>query len=420
MILLVPLNPEVPNVLRPKLWPSVLMVICLSFIYFITHEIVATDSIYVEGITATLGETNEKGAHLDAQSENYLALRPLLSIAPAKGDWDVERLIKANFIHGSSTHLLLNSIGVFAGFRICMTFMPFLSALVIFLIGGTIGLWVSLLTSTQLSEYIPHVGASAGLFSLMGTYYVFNFRFRTQYFFWLPIRRGFISLKTSWFFFVDVILLELVLSAAQLFPDRVDSVDHIAHVIGFSSGVILAVGLRLFLKWPRFLQTRAEYLYWNHFIQKNPRMSQNKIHAWLELLRLNRYNDFLKLKICNSLKRTTVMASDPELNEIFKFFVPTFVRLNTFAVTKVIRTLINEDRQIPARWLSKVPYDIILRIAKSMISHSRQEYYLYRLLDQYKKAQDSKGRGTSTVEKLMAKLELEFGGSRKTESQKAS
>ena len=420
MILLVPLNPEVPSVLRPKVWPSLMMVFCLCFVYYLTADILSSDLAYVEKVETRNGERRDNSSRLDQQTEQYLSSRPLLTIAPAKGDWDFERIIKANFIHGSTTHLLLNSIGVFAGIRICMTFIPLLTAMLIFLFCGSLGLWASILTSQQISDYIPHVGASAGLFALMGTYYVFNFRFRTQYFFWLPIRRGFVSLRTSWFFFVDVILLELVLSAAQLFPDRVDSVDHIAHVVGFSSGVVLAVCLRFALKWPRFLQTRAEYLYWNHFILKNHRVKQNKIHAWLELLRLNRYNDFVKLKLCSSLKKTCAFTSDSELNEVFKFFVPTFVRLNTNAVTKVIRRLISEKREIPHRWLSKVPYDIIIRIAKSMTNQPRHEFFLYQLLTEYQRAQKGKGKGASTVEKLMVRLEAQFGKPPEKSTQKAS
>jgi len=409
MILLVPLNPEVPALLKPKVWPSIFMVLCLCLGYFSTRDTVVEDWKFVESVDTTTIKKKSGMVQLEETAENHLALRPLLSIAPAQGDWDIGRLLKANFIHGSLSHLILNSIGVFAGIRICMTFVPLLTAFLIFLIGGSLGLWVSLFTSQQISKFIPHVGASAGLFALMGTYYVFNFKFRTQYFFWLPIRRGFVSLRTSWFFFVDVLLLELVLSAAQLFPERVDSVDHIAHVVGFSSGMILALTLRLFLKWPGFLQTRAEYIYWVHFIKKNNGLRQRKIQSWLELLRLNRYNDFLKLRLCHALRKTTHSVTDTDLNEIFKFFVPTFVRLNTTPVATVIGNLISENRQVPGRWLAKVPYDIVIRISKALANHPRHEYYLYRLLADYKKAQEKKGKSHSTVEKLMARLESRYG-----------
>jgi membrane associated rhomboid family serine protease len=394
------------------------MVCCLLIGYFLTRDITRADNEYVQSVETSLQLKPSNSNHVDQETENYLALRPLLSIAPAQGNWDIERLIKANFIHGSLTHLLLNTIGVFAGIRICMTFMPFLTALAIFLVGGSLGLWISLITSKQISDFIPHVGASAGLFALMGSYYIFNFRFRTQYFFWLPIRRGFVCLKTSWFFFIDVILLELILSAAQLFPDRIDSIDHIAHVVGFSSGMALAIGLRFISSWPTFLQTRAEYIYWQSFGKKISRQKHHKIQVWLELLKINRYNDFLKRRLCKSIRRSPEELSDVELSEVFKFFVPTFVRLNTEMVAKVIQTLIKSNKPIPKRWLSRVPYDILIRLAKSMAVSSKDQQYLYRFLLEYKKAQEPKKKGNDNVEKLMSRLELELKIVEKSSSQK--
>lgn len=418
MILLVPINPEVPHALKPKIWPSILMVCILIIAFFLTKDTIRSDYSYVESVESDLTKTDTSSAHLDLKTETYLRSRPLLEIAPAKGSWDFQRLIKANFLHGSFSHLVFNSIGIFAGVRICTTFIPFISALAIFLIGGSLGLWVSVITSQQISDFIPHVGASSGLFALMGTYYFFNFRFRTQYFFWLPIRRGFVSLKTSWFFFVDVILLELVLSAAQLFPDRIDSVDHIAHVVGFLSGIFLAMGYRLVLRWPNFLQTRAEYLYWHHFGQHHSRNKDHKIEVWLELLRINRYNDFLKRRLCSFIKRKSIATTDPELNEVFKFFVPTFVRLNTSLVSSVIKTLIEEERPIPQRWLSKMPYDILLRLAKSLASSSRDQRHLYKFLVDYKRSQEPKGKGKANVDKLMARLEQEIPSNSETSQSK--
>ena len=407
MILLVPLNPEVPHLLKPRLWPSILMVGLLFLGYFLTKGVLLADAEYVDSVETTLRKKPQRSTLVDSETEDYLSLRPLLMVAPAQGDWNMERIIKANFIHGSLTHLLLNSIGIFAGIRLCMTFIPFLTAFAIFLLGGSTGLLISLLTSKQISEFIPHVGSSAGLFALMGTYYIYNFRFRTQYFFWLPIRQGFVCLRTSWFFFVDVILLELILSTAQLFPERIDSIDHIAHVIGFSSGMLLAVGVRFCQRWPSFLQTRGEYLYWHHFVRHNHHYKTRKTQTWLALLRINRYNDFLKIRICNSIKQNPWALSDTELNEVFKFFVPTFVRLQTAAVSNALQSLLAEDRHIPKRWLSRIPYDILIRLAKLMAASPKEHGYLYRFLLEYKIAQASLGKSNTSVEKLMARLELE-------------
>mgnify|MGYP006273007307 CR=1 FL=1 len=419
MILLVPLNPEVPQSLRPKVLPSFVMVLSLILGYLLTYQIISKDSEYVEAIENALPERPSVTAHLDPESEKYLSRRPLLTVSPSTGDWDLARLIKANFIHGSLTHLILNVVGVFAGVRICVTFIPFLSSLIIFLLGGTLGLWVSVITARQISDFVPHVGASAGLFALMGTYYIFNFRFRTQYFFWLPIRRGFVSLKTSWFFFVDVILLELVLSTAQLFPDRVDSVDHVAHVVGFAAGMLLALAYRFFLRWPSFLQTRAEYVYWQLFVREMKRPKQNKINIYLNLLQINRYNDFIKRRLCNSVAVQSKTLSENALGDSFKFFVPTFVRLNTTHVIRVIRSLYTYQRSVPQRWLSRVPYDIVILLAKTMAKQNKNQSHLYQFLIDYRKSQSSNQRNNSNVEKLMKNLELEFQRSTESKTQKA-
>lgn len=408
MILLVPINPEVPQVLRPSLWPSLLLVCLLILGFLTTKDVLKSDSEYISSLENSINSRSVPGKHLDKETEEYLALRPLLSVAPSKGDWDIERLLKANFIHGSETHLLLNAIGIFAGLRICTTFIPVLSGILIFLLGGSLGLWVSVITSKQISDYVPHVGASAGLFALMGTYYVFNFRFRTQYFFWLPIRRGFISLRTSWFFFVDVILLELVLSAAQLFPDHIDSIDHIAHVVGFFSGVILALGYRLVMRWPSFLQTRAEFVYWQLFAKEKTHRRNSKFQTWLELLQINRYNDFLKTYLCKAVIENPDAISDAELNEAFKFFVPTFARLNTGILIKAIKSLLSANRTVPHRWLSRVPYDIIIRIARNMAKQSRDRLLLFRFLSDYKATLNTQKKLNSNLDRLMTSLETEL------------
>ncbi|MFM8313580.1 MAG: hypothetical protein ACKOA8_04785, partial [Deltaproteobacteria bacterium] len=113
MILLVPLNPEVPHALKPKIWPSILMVFLLVLGFFLTKDIVKSDYAYVESIESDLTEKDSSSAHLDIKAESYLRNRPLLKVAPSKGSWSLEKLIKANFLHGSFSHLVFNSIGIF-------------------------------------------------------------------------------------------------------------------------------------------------------------------------------------------------------------------------------------------------------------------------------------------------------------------
>lgn len=405
MILLVPYTPEVPKPHRPKFWPSIFMVMCLSIAYVETQGIISEDTKYVESVESLLTKTAKTQKKLEQDAEAYLKLRPLLKVAPAKGNWDVRRLIFANFIHGSFMHFFLNAIGLFAGIRILSTFTPLLCSVCIFLVGGGFGLAMSLFSTRQFSEYIPHVGASAGIFALMGAYYAYNFRFRTTYFFWLPIRRGFVSLKTSWFFFFDVVLLELVLSTAQLFPDPLDGVDHIAHVIGFCTGLVLAHVLRYSQGWASHLQSRAEYLYWDKVILPRRTRKGASINDWIELLRINRYNDHLKINLCTSLVMECKNLTDKELNEAFKFLSPTFVRINTESVGQTLRVLLANNRQIPQRWLARTPYDLLIRLAKNLSTPAEDQHLLYEFLIAYKKAQPGEKDVDKKLQSLMTRLE---------------
>jgi membrane associated rhomboid family serine protease len=382
------------------------MVLSMGILYLNVRDVIQKDTDYVESIQGIL----EKGKSEDI--DKYLKLRPLLKIAPAKASWSVRKLILANFIHGTNAHLLLNLIGVFAGVRICTTFLPFLCTLAIFLLGGTLGLCISLFVTEQFSPYIPHVGASAGVFALMGTYYVYNFRFRTTYWFWFPTRRGFTSLRTSWFFFMDVILLELVLSTAQLFPERVDSVDHIAHVAGFICGALLALGLRSIQRWPSFLQTRGEFMYWTQHLRSKVMSTGGQSSwvvraylGWLELLQMNRYNDQLKIQLCAILARHHDKFMDVEIAEAFKHFNPTFIRLHTADVTDALRTMLQHKRKLPQRWLGKLPYDSLIRISKFLADPPEDQHLLYQLILAYKDSQPSGSDVQRKLELLVLKLE---------------
>ncbi len=411
---MVPISPEVPKSHSPKWWPSLLMVLTLQLCFVATYPTLEADNRYVESVQYVLENNLSLDEDVKDQANRLLAKRPLLKISPARGDWTVERLMYGNFVHGTVTHLALNTIGIMAGFRIVTTFIPFLCALSIFLIGGSLGLFASMMLTNQFSTYIPHVGASAGIFALMGTYYVYNFRYRTKYFFWYPSRQaGFISLRTSWFFFVDVILLELVLSTAQFFPERIDSVDHIAHVVGFLSGLALATLLRTTQRWPGFLQTRAEFMYWRFFI--TPKSLRGTVgtesdrlqlmyHAWLELLQINRYNDELKMRLARTIAAHPKHFSAEQVETAFRFFGPTFVRIHTLELGNLIRALFAQNKKIPQRWLQRCPYDNIIQVAKVLSRSEHGREYLVEFVNEYKKAQSHKPELAKKLTTLIDRL----------------
>ncbi len=406
MILLVPYKPEVPQYLSPKLWPSLVIVLMLGIAFLEVKDTLDADRAYVDEV-GSMVETDDRGMpSLKPEGHAYLKLRPLMKIAPSKGDWDLKRLLMANFLHGSTSHLLLNLIGTFAGARICSTFLTFPSIVLIFLGGGSLGLLLSMLYSSEVSAYIPHVGASAGIFALMGTYYVYNFRFRTRYFFWFPSRRaGFINLRTNWFFFVDVILLELVLSTAQFFPNKLGNVDHIAHVVGFLSGASLALCFRLLQRWPKFIQTRGEFLYLKKILRpKGFHPARAAFHLWLELLEINPYNDIVKAHVYRHLGAQAKDMPDEEVAKAFRFLTPTYLRLQTDTAAKVIRQLLARGRKLPDWWYKSTPYDSIIRVSKKLTQPVEEQYLLYELIQGYRRAHPEGGNVDRKLELLMSKL----------------
>lgn len=405
MILLVPVTPEVPKARAPRLWPGLVLVLILGIAYLEMTDVLEADSEYLNHLSSWVKMGPDGEAVLSEEGQAYLKLRPLLRVAPARGDWDIPRLFYANFLHGGPAHLLFNLIGAFAGARICATFLPFGVLMLIYVIGGSCGLLASMVLTTQISDFIPHLGSSAGIFALMGTYYMYNFRYRTKYFFWFPSRRGMIALKTSWFFFLDVILLEILLSAAQLFPGRLDIIDHIAHVVGFSSGVFLAIVLRAVLGWPRFLQTRAEFIYWKKLLR--PRYFDPVVTPflkWLELLSLNAYNDQIKFRLCRLIYTNSPKIDDGGIGQAFQYLSPTFIRLHTDVAGAVVLELLSKGRTLPVEWLKKTPYDSIIRLARVLAKPNEEQHLLFQFVSQYRRAHPEGGDIERKLELLMQKL----------------
>lgn len=408
MILLVPTTPEVPRFHRPTWGGSFVVALMLVFCYFQFLPVLEADQDYIDYLQVLKDEGLMEDPTLELA---YLAKRPLLNVSISPKTWGLEKGIFSNFLHGGFLHLFLNVIGVVAGVRICTAFIPFLCTFSIFLLGGTFGLWFSTFINIHSSgDYVPHLGASAGVFALMGTYYVYNFRFRTSYFFWFPSKHGTISLKTSWFFFLDVILLELLLSTAQLLPQSFDGVDHIAHVGGFFAGVILALLLRTAQRWPSVLQTRGEFLYWNNFLGPKLKEAQyDPIQAsytgWIELLKINFFNDQLKSKLANHLSAHIKSFSGEQIKLAFRYFGPTFTRLFSKDVAELIRSLLKNGSSIPEDWLKRTPYDIVIRLAQTLAKSKQDQLLVLELILSYQKAQKSNERLRQKLNLLIEKVQ---------------
>ncbi len=408
MILLVPTSPEVPRFHRPTWGVSWILTGVLLVCYLSFRPTLDLDYEYIDQLQGLISE----GIITDqAAQQIYLAKRPLLDVSIAPKSWTLDKALFSNFLHGGWVHLILNMIGLIAGVRICTTFMPFLCTLSIFLLGGTFGLSFSTFLHTQPNgAYIPHLGASAGLFALMGTYYVYNFRFRTTYFFWFPSKHGYISLKTNSFFFVDVLLLELLLSSAQFFPTSVDGIDHLAHVGGFAAGCVLALLLRLVQRWPSILQTRGEFIYWSSFLNsKLADSSENKVQSgfskWIELLKINFFNDQIKSRLAHHIAKNPAEFSEEQLKIAFGYFGPTFCRLFSKDLSLLIKALISENRPLPQEWLKKIPYDNIIRLAQLVASAQDKNVTTLNLILQYQTAQKSNKPLARKLQTLLSKMQ---------------
>jgi len=381
------------------------LILILGIGYLESLPYLENDAKFVEDLYSVGSEPSQTEPTLTKEAYAYLRLRPLLKISPAPGDWDARRIILANFIHGSGMHLAFNLVGAFAGARICATFLPFLCTLSIFVLGGSLGFLASL-TFSQSGVFVPHVGASAGIFALMGTYYVYNFRYRTRYFFWFPSRRAStIALRTSWFFFVDVILLELLFSTAQFFPTTNDGVDHLAHVFGFGAGMALAYLLRWLQKWPEFLQTRGEFLIWTskkNLSTYHPFFSP--FEKWIQLLEVNPYNDRIKERLFRLLYNQCDRLDPKQLEKVFSFINPTYVRLHGEEAAAFVREVLSKNITIPPKWLKRMPYDSVIQLAKFLASPPEEQHLLFKLVDTYRKVHVKRPETDRKLEILLSKL----------------
>ncbi len=396
MVLFVPISPEVPQRLKPRWWPGLLFMLLLAIAQIFCVKTVNDDLDFIDSYVKAMEAKKET-----KPDDAVLKLRPLLRISPARADWDIQRLLLANFVHGSVPHLLVNLVGAMAGALLCSTFLPFWGLLIIYMLGGSLGLWASLFITPLGSEYIPHVGSSAGIFALMGSYYVFNFRYRTRYFFWFPTQRRQLALKTSWFFFIDVILIEILLSVGQVFPNRIDTTDHVAHVVGFLSGVVLAIALRQLLRWPAWIHTQLE---WHQFRAFGT--SRCNLGHYLTILELNPCNDQAKLFALHEFANLNAEDKPRFTPKLFSFLSPTFIRLEPAQVSEAVRICMENFIPLPKQWLKRLPYDSFIRLLRELHPQFSKDQ-LESFFSQFTEAQPQKTGVAGKLELLQKRIILQ-------------
>ena len=163
------------------------------------------------------GQVGLIGALLAERGPNLL-VRCGAMRAPKIDAGELWRLVSCVFLHGDGLHILLNALALFALGRLCEALYGPSRFLWLFLLSGVCGACFSWLGGNATS-----VGASGGIFGLMGASIVFGWRYRHR----LPEPMSvFLRRKLApW------VVVNLVIGAVVPF------IDNLGHTGGSSAGV---------------------------------------------------------------------------------------------------------------------------------------------------------------------------------------
>ena len=137
-------------------------------------------------------------------------------------DGQVYRVISCIFLHGDGLHLFLNAIALFALGRLCEAVYGSNRFVLLLLISGMCGATVS-----WLGGHASSVGASGGIFGLMGACVVFGWKYRQQL--PPPISTFFTTRLLPW------VGLNLIIGIVVPF------IDNLAHCGGLLAGALVAL-----------------------------------------------------------------------------------------------------------------------------------------------------------------------------------
>jgi membrane associated rhomboid family serine protease len=143
-----------------------------------------------------------------------------------EGEW--WRAFTALFLHANLLHLAMNGVGLWLFGSAVEKTMGRWRLLVVFLLGGALGN----LASAFVAHYDVAIGASGGIFAVIGAFGVGVWRLRSPMY--ITLRRRLL------------VILMLMVATDFTIGGLEPQVDNLAHVGGFFSGILLAVAL-----WPR-------------------------------------------------------------------------------------------------------------------------------------------------------------------------
>jgi membrane associated rhomboid family serine protease len=139
------------------------------------------------------------------------------------GEW--WRLFTALFLHANPLHLAMNGVGLWLFGSAVEKTMGRWRLLAVFLLGGGLGN----LASAYVARYDVAIGASGGIFAVIGAFAVGVWRLRSPMYFALRRRL--------------LVVLALMVAADFTIGGLEPQVDNLAHVGGFLAGILLAVVL---------------------------------------------------------------------------------------------------------------------------------------------------------------------------------
>jgi membrane associated rhomboid family serine protease len=137
------------------------------------------------------------------------------------GEW--WRLFTASFLHANLLHLAMNGAGLWLFGSAVEKTMGRWRMLVVFLAGGALGN----LASAFVAHYDVAIGASGGIFAVIGAFAVGVWRLRSPMY--LALRRRLL------------VVVALMVAADFTIGGLEPQVDNLAHVGGFAAGILLAV-----------------------------------------------------------------------------------------------------------------------------------------------------------------------------------
>ncbi len=160
----------------------------------------------------------------------YIKFGAMAKILVSQGDWI--RLITPIFLHGGLLHLVLNVFGLINIGRLLVRFFDKYILLFIFVGGAVLGNVLSFFfSSAHLS-----VGASGGVFSILGTLFIYLMWHRKEI--------------NSLVFKRIVVNFAVILAIQILFGFQNSNIDNFAHMGGFLTGVLLTIISLLIAKTP--------------------------------------------------------------------------------------------------------------------------------------------------------------------------